>query len=227
MCQDEGRGLITDATVWVSVAALAILGELGRIDSHMLGWWLSERQLPNGGLNGRPEKLEDVCYSWWNLASLSIIGKLHWINRDKLIRFILSAQVSGASSDALSCAGCRHPHWQPLENDKTCCHQVDRSCSDGHELANGQDEEDGGIADRPGDWVDVFHTVFGLAGLSLLGYPGLQDIDPLYCMPADVMAARGLTKPYKALPRLESWPPAASSASDAAAHAHAQAQAQP
>lgn len=76
------------------MAALAILGELDRIDKHMLGWWLSERQLPNGGLNGRPEKLEDVCYSWWNLASLSIIGKLHWINRDKLIRFILSAQVS-------------------------------------------------------------------------------------------------------------------------------------
>lgn len=80
-------------------------------------------------------------------------------------------------------------------------------------IADKQDEEDGGIADRPGDWVDVFHTVFGLAGLSLLGYPGLQDIDPLYCMPADVIAARGLKKPYKALPRLESWPPVASAVS--------------
>lgn len=79
--------------VWVCVAALAILGELDRVDRDLLGWWLSERQLPNGGLNGRPEKLEDVCYSWWNLAALSIIGKLHWINRDKLIAFILAAQV--------------------------------------------------------------------------------------------------------------------------------------
>ncbi|KAL1408392.1 Rab geranylgeranyltransferase [Vanrija albida] len=78
--------------VWVSVASLAILGELHRVDSDLLGWWLAERQLANGGLNGRPEKLEDVCYSWWNLAALSIIGKLHWINRDKLIAFILSAQ---------------------------------------------------------------------------------------------------------------------------------------
>jgi len=26
----------------------------------LTGAWLSERQLPNGGLNGRPEKLEDV-----------------------------------------------------------------------------------------------------------------------------------------------------------------------
>ncbi|TXT13441.1 hypothetical protein VHUM_00808 [Vanrija humicola] len=80
------------AQVWVSVASLAILGELDRVDSDLLGWWLAERQLANGGLNGRPEKLEDVCYSWWNLAALSIIGKLHWINRDKLIAFILSAQ---------------------------------------------------------------------------------------------------------------------------------------
>ena len=41
-----------------------------------------------------------------------------------------------------------------------------------------QDSETGGIADRPGDMVDVFHTVFGLAGLSLLKYPGLKEVDP-------------------------------------------------
>ena len=27
--------------------------------------WLSERQTKSGGLNGRPEKLPDVCYSWY------------------------------------------------------------------------------------------------------------------------------------------------------------------
>ena len=37
----------------------------------------------------------------------------------------------------------------------------------------------GGIADRPGDVVDVFHTVFGIAGLSLLSYEGLEDVDPV------------------------------------------------
>lgn len=46
--------------VFVCVAALAILDRLNEIDSEMLCWWLSERQLPNGGLNGRPEKLPDV-----------------------------------------------------------------------------------------------------------------------------------------------------------------------
>ena len=42
------------------MCALSILDRMDIIDSHALAWWLSERQLPNGGLNGRPEKLEDV-----------------------------------------------------------------------------------------------------------------------------------------------------------------------
>ncbi|CAN0534250.1 unnamed protein product, partial [Ectocarpus sp. 8 AP-2014] len=33
-----------------------------------------------------------------------------------------------------------------------------------------QDSEDGGIAERPGNLADIFHTFFGIAGLSLLGY---------------------------------------------------------
>lgn len=33
-----------------------------------------------------------------------------------------------------------------------------------------QDLDDGGIADRPGNVSDVFHTFFGICGLSMLGY---------------------------------------------------------
>ena len=46
--------------MWVCVGTLAILDKLGEVDTDMLAWWLAERQLPNGGLNGRPEKLEDA-----------------------------------------------------------------------------------------------------------------------------------------------------------------------
>ncbi|KAH9792957.1 Geranylgeranyl transferase type-2 subunit beta [Citrus sinensis] len=52
---------------------------------------------------------------------------------------------------------------------------------------NTQDMEDGGISDRPDDAIDVFHTFFGVAGLSLLEYPGLKPIDPAYALPADVV----------------------------------------
>lgn len=127
--------------VFTCVGALAIAGRLDLVDKDRLGAWLSERQLENGGLNGRPEKLEDVCYSWWVLSSLAMIDRTHWIDSEKLIAFILKCQ----------------------------------------------DYEGGGISDRPGDMVDVFHTVFGVAGLSLLGFPGLIEVDPVYCMPKHIV----------------------------------------
>ena len=54
---------------------------------------LCERQTKSGGLNGRPEKLQDVCYSWWCLSALAILDRLHWIDRDALCSFILQCQV--------------------------------------------------------------------------------------------------------------------------------------
>ncbi|CAG8435033.1 7269_t:CDS:2 [Diversispora eburnea] len=103
--------------VFCCVGALAIVNSLHLVDADLLGWWLCERQLKNGGLNGRPEKLED-------------------------------------------------------------------------------DPESGGIADRPGDMVDVFHTLFGIAGLSLLGYPDLKSVDPVYCLPKYVVQRIGLAERY-------------------------------
>ncbi|XP_060248450.1 geranylgeranyl transferase type-2 subunit beta isoform X4 [Meriones unguiculatus] len=85
--------------------------------------------------------LPDVCYSWWVLASLKIIGRLHWIDREKLRSFILACQ----------------------------------------------DEETGGFADRPGDMVDPFHTLFGIAGLSLLGEEQIKPVSPVFCMPEEVL----------------------------------------
>jgi geranylgeranyl transferase type-2 subunit beta len=91
------------------------MNKLDLINVDLLGWWLSERQLPSGGLNGRPEKLQDVCYSWWVISSLKIIGKLNWINIEKLRDYILSCQ----------------------------------------------DEETGGISDRPGNMVISFILISG------------------------------------------------------------------
>jgi geranylgeranyl transferase type-2 subunit beta len=127
--------------IFTCVSALAIAKRLDLVDTERLARWLSERQVKGGGLNGRPEKQEDVCYSWFVLSSLETINRVHWIDRDGLISFIL---------------GC-------------------------------QDTEGGGIADRPGDMVDVWHTCFGIAGLSLLGYPGLESVDPAYCMPKSIV----------------------------------------
>lgn len=127
--------------IYCCVGFLAITRRLDRVDGDLLGWWLAERQLPSGGLNGRPEKLPDVCYSWWVLASLAILGRLHWIDKDKLTQFVLASQ----------------------------------------------DTETGGISDRPGDLPDPFHTLFGVAGLSLLGDDRFKKVNPVFCMPQNVI----------------------------------------
>ena len=98
--------------IYTCLGTLAITGHLHTCDQDRLGWWLAERQLPSGGLNGRPgiflshhhilipcdllEKLPDVCYSWWVLASLAMLGRLHWIDKQKMVSFILACQVSVA-----------------------------------------------------------------------------------------------------------------------------------
>jgi len=79
--------------VFCCVGALSIAKALDVIrHPDLLGWWLAERQCDSGGLNGRPEKQADVCYSWWILSVLSIMDRLDWISEDKLSGFIAKAQ---------------------------------------------------------------------------------------------------------------------------------------
>ncbi|CAD5234558.1 unnamed protein product [Bursaphelenchus xylophilus] len=78
--------------VYCCVGTLALTGCLEYINIDRTAQWLADRQCPSGGLCGRPEKLPDVCYSWWVVASLAILGRLHYIDKADLTRFILAAQ---------------------------------------------------------------------------------------------------------------------------------------
>jgi geranylgeranyl transferase type-2 subunit beta len=78
---DGGFGAVPEAEshaaqVFCCVGALSITKSLHYIDVDLLGWWLCERQCDSGGLNGRPEKQADVCYSWWILSCLRIINRV-------------------------------------------------------------------------------------------------------------------------------------------------------
>jgi geranylgeranyl transferase type-2 subunit beta len=75
-----------------------------------------------------------------------MIGRIHWINKDKLADFILRTQVFYLTQ-----------------------------------------KEEGGIADRPEHMPDVFHTFFGICGLSLLGHPGLLPLSSAYCLPQTII----------------------------------------
>jgi len=144
---EGGFGAVPDAEshaayTFCAVGALAVEGRLDLLDSDELGQWLMQRQTASGGFNGRPEKLPDVCYSWWILSTLFMIEREHWVNFQELKNFICKSQDL---------------------------------------------EGKGGISDRPGNEPDVFHTFFGIAGLSLMGYEGLERVDPVYALPESTL----------------------------------------
>jgi len=94
---DGGFGTVPGAEshagqIFCGIAALCLANRKDLIDAEAVCWWLAERQLPCGGLNGRPEKLQDVCYSWWVLSGLHALDRMNWIDKDALEAFILSCQ---------------------------------------------------------------------------------------------------------------------------------------
>lgn len=57
------------------VAALALMGELERLDVSRLMFWMANRQVDRlGGFNGRTNKLIDSCYSFWVGSVFNIVN---------------------------------------------------------------------------------------------------------------------------------------------------------
>ena len=190
---DGGFGAVPGAEshagqIFCCVGALSIAGALDEIDRDLLGWWLSERQCDSGGLNGRPEKQADVCYSWWILSCLRIMGRVSSARVNLTMYFFI-----------------HHKHLQVSWIDKAKlanfilqCQGIESYCIPCLDLCGG------GIADRPGNMVDIFHTFFGISGLSLLGYFSEENwnpegesyelplIDPTYALPKYIVERMGL-----------------------------------
>lgn len=85
-------------TTYCSLAALSLISDSDnsrsplndRIFQTDILRWLMSRQL--GGFQGRPGKLEDVCYSFWCGGALSVLGREDLIDHDANKAFLLSAQ---------------------------------------------------------------------------------------------------------------------------------------
>lgn len=87
---------------YCSLAALALLGKLEDIPNKTkLIEFLVNRQVPwdvnrekgcIGGFQGRINKYPDSCYSFWNGASLKILGFDRFINKESVQAYILNCQ---------------------------------------------------------------------------------------------------------------------------------------
>lgn len=118
------------AQIFCALSSLRSLDSIDRIDRRNTIDFLVYRQTKSGGLSGRVNKKEDVCYSFWTLSSM-IMLESEFIDIEKLREFIFSCE-----------------------------------------------DENGGFSDRPGNSPDLYHLMFSLASLSLLGDKNLKEIEP-------------------------------------------------
>lgn len=183
---------------YCALSCLSLLGRLNEVNVPKAIEFIIKCQNFDGGFGSLPGAESHAGQIFCCVGALAIVDSLHLIDQDLLAWWLCERQVKNGGLNGrpekledvcyswwcLSCL-CILERIDWLSKDKLI--EFILTC---------QDSETGGISDRPGDMVDVFHTLFGITGLSMLGYPGLNQVDPVYCMPHEIIEKMGLSK-YK------------------------------
>ncbi|KAJ3192720.1 hypothetical protein HK101_006084 [Irineochytrium annulatum] len=162
------------------LSCLSILGHIDAVDVPAAVDYVMRCSNFDGGFGTVPGAESHAAYIFCCVGALAIANALHRVDAEKLGWWLALRQLPEGGLNGRpeklpdvcyswwvlsSLSIINRVHW--IEKDKLIAY-----------ILKCQDDVDGGIADRPEDKADVFHTVFGIAGLSLLGYPGLDDVDP-------------------------------------------------
>ncbi|KAJ9554866.1 hypothetical protein OSB04_009480 [Centaurea solstitialis] len=174
---------------YVAICSLALLQRLDKINVEKAVKYIISCKNLDGGFGCTPGAESHAGQIFCCIGALAITGSLHYVDKDLLGWWLCERQVKSGGLNGRpeklpdvcyswwvlsSLIMIDRVHW--IDKDKLVKFILD--C---------QDMENGGISDRPDDAVDVFHTYFGVAGLSLLEYPGVKAIDPAYALPVDVV----------------------------------------
>jgi geranylgeranyl transferase type-2 subunit beta len=165
--------------------ALSLLGLLHLVDVDKAVQHIASCANFDGGFGTSPGAESHSGQIFTCLAALSIARRLDLVSVDKLGKWLSERQVPNGGLNG-----------RPEKKEDVCyswwvlssleiigrIEWIDRDALTRFILSC-QDTETGGLSDRPNNMVDVWHTLFGLTGLSLLGHPGVDPIDPVYCLP--------------------------------------------
>eukprot|EP01062_Namystynia_karyoxenos_P048727 TRINITY_DN37206_c0_g1_i4.p2 TRINITY_DN37206_c0_g1~~TRINITY_DN37206_c0_g1_i4.p2 ORF type:complete len:357 (+),score=115.11 TRINITY_DN37206_c0_g1_i4:80-1150(+) len=102
----EGHG----GTTYCAVAALCLMRRVDRIDQRRCVSWLLQRYAADSGINGRPNKDADSCYSYWVGNTLRLLGALPRVDTTAAQRFSLRCQGKrgGIAKEPLAAADPLH-----------------------------------------------------------------------------------------------------------------------
>lgn len=183
-CGDQW-GEVDTRFSFCAVACLKLLKRVDAVDATKSVEFVMRCHNIDGGFGTQPGSESHAGQIYCCLGMLSILGELERVDADLLGWWLCERQLPSGGLNgrpeklpdvcyswwvlaSLTLLG--RLHWINADKMKTFI------------LAT-QDPETGGFTDRPGDMVDLYHTLFGLAGLSLLGTSSLKSINPVFCMP--------------------------------------------
>lgn len=183
-------GEVDTKFTFCAFAILKLLNRLDAIDVNLAVEWLLKCQNWDGGFGCFPHCESHCGQTYTALAALKIANALERADNIKLRLFLSERQTLDGGFNG-----------RP-EKDSDVCYSWWAGASiaimneyekvDVERLRDfiltAQDPEKGGIADRPGNHADPYHTFFGCAGLSLFGFFNLPKIDPVLAMPVDVLS---------------------------------------
>ncbi|KAK0168901.1 hypothetical protein PV327_002659 [Microctonus hyperodae] len=179
-----------------AVATLSLLGRLDAIDVNKAVEFVRSCMNFDGGFGSKPGSESHAGLIYCCLGLLSITDSLHLVDADRLGWWLCERQLP---SGGLNGRPEKLPDvcysWWVLSSLTILgrLHWIDKKKLLEFVLAC-QDAETGGFSDRPGDMVDPFHTLFGLAAISLLEADSvLKPINPTYCMPENIIDRLGVT----------------------------------
>lgn len=175
--------------LFCALLALSLLEMMSSVDVDLAISHIQSCKNFDGGYGAKPGAESHAAQIYPCLGSLSIADRLDLVDKDRLGAFLSERQLDsgGLNGRPEKLVDVCYSWWV-----LSSLAMIDRlHWIDGQKLSKFilkcQDSEMGGISDRPGNMVDVFHTVFGIAGLSLLGHPHLVKVNPIYCMPQEVI----------------------------------------
>lgn len=176
---------------YAAVASLHLLGSLDRIDTALTINHIVHCQTIDGAFATRPGGESHAGYTFCCVATLAMCNGLEHIKyMDRLISWLSKRQFAngGVNGRPSKRADICYAWWvgaslsilsklDTIDKEQLAKTILQHQC------------HDGGLAAHLGDKPDIFHTMFGVAALSLLGDNGgynIQDLNPFVCLPQSI-----------------------------------------
>lgn len=192
----DAHGEVDTRFSYCALSLLSMLGRLDAVDVGAAGDYVLKCANFDAGFGATPGGESHAGQVFVCVAALAIAGRLADVDADALGWWLAERQAPGGGLNG-------RPQKLPDVCYSWWClsalallgrtHWIDGAALTAFILAC-QDPHGGGVSDRADDAADVYHTFFGVAGLSLLGHPGLDRIDPTYALPAAALARTAVGK---------------------------------